>query len=90
MLFAGKLKRVSITYGCSKDDLDDPVYGFYDSDPYEARIHIDKRCRTKRAILDTLAHEMVHQYQHEAGLPLTHGRTFKAYAKKAAKHGLTL
>lgn len=67
-----------------------PVDGFYDDDPYEPRIHIDARCKTKQHMLDTLAHEMVHQLQHQRGLPMTHGRFFKAWAKKAAKHGLTL
>lgn len=86
LLFGGKLGRINITYGDSPYE----VYGLYYPDPYGARIHIDSRCRVRQAILDTLAHEMVHQYQHEHGLPLTHGRLFKAFAKKAAKHCLTL
>jgi hypothetical protein len=86
LLFRGKLGRINITYGDSPGE----VCGLYYPDQYEPRIHIDTRCHTRQAILDTLAHEMVHQHQHKLGVPLTHGRLFKAFAKKAAKHGLTL
>ncbi|HVD61238.1 MAG TPA: SprT-like domain-containing protein [Gemmatimonadaceae bacterium] len=32
--------------------------------------------------IETLVHEMVHQWQDESGLPVDHGRTFRAKAKK--------
>lgn len=35
---------------------------------------------TRSALIGTLAHEMVHQYQHQHGLPLTHGDAFKSWA----------
>jgi hypothetical protein len=33
------------------------------------------------AVTDTLLHEMVHQWQDETGLPVDHGRTFRAKAR---------
>ena len=89
LLFSGRLKWVHLTHGPSPE-IDFPVDGCYWPDPYVPRLHIDERCLTKGRFLNTLAHEMVHQYQHEHKLPLTHGRFFKAEAKRLAKHGLTI
>ena len=35
-----------------------------------------------RAALETLLHEMVHQWQHERGLPVDHGRAFRRKARE--------
>lgn len=45
-------------------------------------------------VLQTLLHEMVHQWQDETGLPLDHGAWFRAKAREvgipaAAKRGVT-
>ena len=87
-LFKRELPRVTLTCGPTGDAMPCPVDGYYDADPYEAVIHVDARCRTKQHILDTLAHEMVHQLQHKRKLPLTHGRFFNAQVKRLAKYGL--
>jgi len=87
--FGRKLGRVMLTAGKTGDDMPFPVMGFYDADNYEPRLHVDSRCKTKQAVIDTLAHEMIHQLQHKLGLPLTHGKFFKAQAKRLLKHGIT-
>lgn len=49
----------------------------------DGRVRIDMNTSltwTRSALLGTLAHEMVHQYQHQHGLPVTHGEAFKAWA----------
>lgn len=81
---------MGLTFGDSTDIVDCPVEGYYLADPYEPRIHIDARCTIRRRVINTLAHEMVHQYQHELGVPLTHGKFFKAQAKRLAKHGIII
>lgn len=57
------------------------------------RVVIDinpKYNRTRGEMLGTLAHEMIHQWQHQHGEPLTHGPTFKAWADLISeKTGLT-
>lgn len=67
-----------------------PAYGYYSPDEQSPYINIDPRVTTRGMFIATLAHEMVHQLQHQRGLPLTHGRFFKAQAKKALKQGVTL
>ncbi|GAC1516607.1 MAG: hypothetical protein NVS1B4_12450 [Gemmatimonadaceae bacterium] len=44
------------------------------------------RCHGLEEALQTLLHEMVHQWQHESGLPIDHGRTFR---RKARAIGIT-
>lgn len=44
-----------------------------------SRRHIRRHGWTEAT--DTLLHEMVHQWQDEAGLPVDHGRTFRAKAR---------
>lgn len=78
-----------MTYG-ETTEVAIPVCGLMFPCDIDPRIHIDARITTRRALLETLAHEMVHQLQHERKLPLTHGRFFKAQAKRFAKYGLTL
>jgi hypothetical protein len=55
------------------------------------KIQIDPDYNTTRGdMLSTLAHEMIHQWQHQHGEPLTHGPTFKAWVSLIAENtGLT-
>lgn len=46
------------------------------------RIHIDGAVKTKQLLLATLAHEMVHQLQHEQGKATHHGKLFQYHAKR--------
>lgn len=89
-MFGGKLKKVELSYGDSTDTFPEPVWGYYMPSEQAGRIHIDGGVRTKQLLLHTLAHEMVHQAQHERNLPLTHGWVFKAYATRFAKYNLIL
>lgn len=38
------------------------------------------------SILETLAHEMIHVFQHANGRPMTHARWFNALAAQVCKH----
>lgn len=67
-----------------------PVMGYYDYDTDDPSLHIDSRCKTRADIINTLAHEMVHQLQHQRGLPVNHGKFFKRQAKRLAKHGVMI
>lgn len=82
-LFRGKLHKCRLTYGRTRV-IKDPVYGYY----FEGRIHIDGRVRTKRALLDTLAHEMIHQLQDQHGQPTNHGKDFRAWARRLTPKGI--
>ena len=61
-----------------------PVYGYY----IDGRIHIDRRVRTKRMLINVLAHEMIHQMQDQYDQPLDHGKDFQAWASRLAKQGI--
>lgn len=52
----------------------------YPLDCGRVRIVIDPSNATRAGMLATLAHEMVHQYQHQHSLPLTHGESFTQWA----------
>ncbi len=41
------------------------------------RISIDPAETTRAGLLGTLAHEMVHQHQHQHGWPMDHGQSFE-------------
>lgn len=44
------------------------------------RINVDPGyCTTRGGMLATLAHEMVHQRQHQTGLAMTHGDSFEQW-----------
>jgi Zn-dependent peptidase ImmA (M78 family) len=88
-LFSRELKRVPLTCGKSID-MGGPVMGYYDYDTADPSLHIDSRCKTRADIINTLAHEMVHQLQHQRGLPVNHGKFFKRQAKRLAKHGVVI
>ena len=88
-LFKGELRKLDLTIHPS-DRVDGPAYGYFSPDEQVPYINIDPMVITKGMFIATMAHEMVHQLQHQRGLPLTHGRFFKANAKKALKHGIIL
>lgn len=70
---------------------DVPVWGYYHNDyAGDSYIHIDYSVDTKALFINTLAHEMVHQLQHERGLGINHGRFFKQQIKRLRKHGLEI
>lgn len=69
---------------------DVPVWGYYHSEDGMATIHIDEIVNTKRRFINTLAHEMVHQYQDMLHLPVNHGAYFKRQQGRLAKHGLEI
>ena len=89
-LFAGKLPKVLLQYGDGTERMGFTVYGYFAPDEQHPVIHIDSRVVTRGMLISTLAHEMVHYYQHLHGLPLNHGRFFKSQAKRLLKHGITL
>ena len=89
MLFGSKLKRVRLTFG-ETTIYDYPVWGYFMPDEQSGTIHLDSRIKDKGMLINTLAHEMVHQMQHELGLPLTHGSYFKKQAARIHKFGVTL
>ena len=84
--FDRELGRVILTCGKSQDI--GPVMGYYDYNDDEPSLHIDKRCKTRAEVINTLAHEMIHQLQHERGLSVNHGTFFKAQAKRLQQYGL--
>lgn len=89
-LFKGALRRISVLHGLTHPAIAEPVYGYYQPDDQLPYINIDARVTTRAMLLNTLTHEMVHQYQDESGLPLTHGKVFQRHAKRMAKHGIIL
>lgn len=89
-LFKGKLRKIKLQYGPSSDVFDVPVWGYYHSEDGMATIHIDEIVNTKRRFINTLAHEMVHQYQDMLHLPVNHGAYFKRQQGRLAKHGLEI
>ena len=82
-LFRGCLSRCRLTAGRSPSAYG-PVFGYYTN----GRIHIDRRVRTKRELINTLAHEMIHQLQDQHGQPLNHGKDFRAWAARLTRKGV--
>lgn len=83
LLFQGKLGKCKLTYGESEEKNVDGL--FYEDGPH---IHIDARIKTRKALIDTLAHEMIHQFQHQQRKPTTHNAMFKRMAKRFIKYGI--
>lgn len=94
-LFDDQLKRPKLqvrymadAYGMCYGILDDgkePV-----TKPYCERIVMTNRFRSKRHFIETLAHEMVHQYQVEKLNRMDHGQTFWAWAEKFDRYNIKL
>lgn len=89
-VFGGILMPCQLTYGVS--GLKNVMGLCYALDGGRARIHIETSPYWLRCdLLATLAHEMVHQYQHQNGLPMTHGKSFKQWAAPIRRTtGLTI
>ncbi len=87
-VFDGLLHPCQLTYGPLEGE---DVYGMcYPLEVERVRIHIDARADTRGCMLATLAHEMIHQWQHQHGLDMTHGDVFKGWAEVLRiKTGLT-
>jgi hypothetical protein len=81
--FNGGLNKVVITFGRSRI-CKDPVFGYY----LNGRIHIDSRNKTKRELVNTMAHEMIHQRQDQSAESLNHGKTFTLWASALKEHGI--
>lgn len=77
--FGGKLLPCQLSYG--KSERADVLGLFHSLENRRGHIHIDTRVNTRGGMLGTLAHEMVHQYQHQHGQPTTHGKAFTRWAK---------
>jgi hypothetical protein len=82
-LFGGELLPAQITYG------DEPTEGYTTEEcdgvtfplgGQRVRLHIASSQTTKAAVLATLAHEMIHQWQYQNDQPMTHGVTFDSWA----------
>lgn len=78
LLFQGELSKPTLPVGnyrkgwvgaCVVEHEDDPVH-----------IHISPSLSAKDA-RRVLLHEMVHQWQHESGLPMNHGRSYKQWKR---------
>lgn len=72
-VFGGSLHRVKIQLGRLEPDW----IGGYDTDD---GIYIAPELSEEDA-MSTLLHEMIHQWQHENDLPLSHGNSFRKWSK---------
>lgn len=59
-------------------------------DPAGCTIHINKSFLSKRLFINTVAHEMVHQWEWLNYEHMTHGNTFFVWRKPLAEFGITL
>lgn len=85
--FDGLLLPCQLTYGPHAGEVDGMCYPL---DLGRVRIHVDARIKTRGGMLSTLAHEMIHQWQHQHDLDMTHGDVFKGWAEVVRiKTGLT-
>lgn len=92
--FAGELLPPQITYGNETtegygSDIADGVT--FPLGGQRVRVHLADTLTTRQAILATLAHEMIHQWQYQHDLPMNHGETFTGWANLIlAETGLTV
>lgn len=82
-LFDGKLLPPQLSYGSEPT----PGYGSAEADGVtfplggeRVRIHIADTQTTRQAILATLGHEMIHQWQYQHGQTMNHGEDFHTWA----------
>ena len=64
------------------------VWGYYDDET--GIITLSNVFTSKELFLNVLAHEMVHVYQHQQGMDLSHGDTFWEWREKFKRNGLVL
>ncbi len=78
-VFKGKLGLCQLTV-LTEVGMEDACGACYPLDCGKVRINIAPEYADSRAsMLGTLAHEMVHQYQHQRGKPMNHGQTFERW-----------
>lgn len=78
-VFSGELLPCQLTFGPSEFKA---VAGLcYPLEGGRVRIHLDPCNETRQGMLATLAHEMVHQYQHQHGFAMNHGETFAQWSE---------
>lgn len=58
----------------------------YPLDGGRVRIVVHDMDVTRAGVLGTLAHEMIHQWQHQNGLPMNHGIDFQAWKETCAAY----
>lgn len=86
--FKGLLRPCQITFGRSEfANCDGLCYPLVEG---HVHIHIDRAVRRRDDMLGTLAHEMVHQWQHQAGRHMGHGPDFQRWKARLTNHGLTI
>ena len=87
-VFYGELKLPRFRLLYSKDYWGMCV-GSWD-DPAGCTININKSFLSKRLFINTVAHEMVHQWEWLNHEHMTHGTTFFVWRKPLAEFGITL
>jgi len=88
-VFHGELHPCGLEVGSCADF--NAVGLCYPLDCGRVRLVLDPGLSTRAAVLATLAHEMIHQWQHQSGEPLTHGDVFRSWgALVYALTGLTV
>ena len=80
-VFDGVLECPHLSYW--RDARYGPVWGLYfgDDTGKGRRIHIDTRVRSRDDLISTLGHEMIHLWQDQHGLPLSHSGDFLEWSK---------
>lgn len=75
-VFDGLLRKCTLSFGDSRCSR---VEGLCFALPcFMVHIHVDEKVDTIRRLVDVMAHEMIHQEQHQANLPMAHKTYFKA------------
>jgi hypothetical protein len=89
-VFGGVLKVPQLGTELSPEYPDDASGLCWPLDGGRVRIEVKtKYASTRCAMLNTLAHEMVHQYQHQLGAAMHHGESFEAW-REPIKNGCGL
>lgn len=90
-VFGGELHQCQLAFGAIPEEFGECMGLTYPLEAGLVRILLGPLNDTRKAFLATLAHEMVHQHQHQSGLKLDHGRTFTRWSKPIRrKTGLTI
>lgn len=86
--FGGELLPCQLTFGPSPGW---DVLGLcFPLDNGRVRIHVDERVCTRVELIAVIAHEMVHQYQHQNGHAMHHGALFKTWSDAFRANGLNI
>lgn len=79
--FNGELKLPQLFFGPIPAEFGETMGLTWPLESGISRIHLGPLNDTRKSFLATLAHEMVHQWQHQNGLPLKHGHTFTRWSR---------